>query len=328
MGKKTQRDVVAAGAVVWRLVGRRLEVLLIHRPRYDDWSWPKGKLARSHEPLPMCAVREVQEETGIPVLLGAKLPTVRYTLASGARKVCHYWAATPAEVDGPAAGALRARGEIKDCSADEVDEMRWVEARKAHTLLSRSDDVEPLGALLDMWDDDELRTWTLLVIRHGRAKKRSAWEGSESNRPLTKEGQKQSRSLVPILAAFGVQEVISSPWERCAATVAPFAAASDNTVLHAPEITEKSAKKRPAGVRSLVDDLLIRPREVTAVCTHRPVLPFVLEAVAKRSPHRVGKKLPKENPYLRTAEVLVVHMAQRENRRARVVAVEVHRPHN
>src|SRR5699024_2061759 len=99
------------------------------------------------------------------------------------------------------------------------------------------------------------------------------------------------------------------------------------SVVHAPEITEKAAKKRPGGVRALVDDLLARPREATVVCTHRPVLPFVLEAVAKRSPHRVSKKLPKENPYLRTAEVLVIHMAQREHRRARVVAVELHRPH-
>src|SRR5699024_1866090 len=127
---------------------------------------------------------------------------------------------------------------------------------------------------------------------------------------------------------FAVQEVISSPWERCAATVAPYAQVSEDTVVHAPEITEKAAKKRPGGVRALVDDLLARPREATVVCTHRPVLPFVLEAVAKRSPHRVSKKLPKENPYLRTAEVLVIHMAQREHRRARVVAAELPRPHS
>src|SRR5690625_3176103 len=83
---KSRREVLAAGAVVWRVVGRRLEVLLIHRPRYDDWSWPKGKLDSKDEPLPLCAVREVQEETGVPVLLGAKLPTVRYKLPGGAKK--------------------------------------------------------------------------------------------------------------------------------------------------------------------------------------------------------------------------------------------------
>ncbi|WP_147918752.1 NUDIX hydrolase [Ruania zhangjianzhongii] len=323
---KSRREVVAAGAVVWRMNGRKLEVLLIHRPRYDDWSWPKGKLDDADESLPMCAVREVQEETGVPVLLGVKLPTVRYKLAGGEKKVCHYWAATAVDPEGPAAGALHARGKIKKCSKHEVDQVRWVEARKAAKLLTRSDDKEPLGALLDLWEDDVLRTWTLLVVRHGRAKKRSAWKGGESTRPLTPAGQKQSANLVPLLAAFGVQEVISSPWERCAATVRPFAEASDNDVLLAPEITESSAKKRPAGVRALVDDLLARPREVTAVCTHRPVLPFVLEAVTKRSPHRVAKRLPKENPYLRTAEVLVIHMARRNHRKARVVSVEAYRP--
>lgn len=323
---RSRREVLAAGAVVWRVVGRRLEVLLIHRPRYDDWSWPKGKLAAKDEPLPLCAVREVQEETSVPVLLGPKLPTVRYTISGGAVKVCHYWAASPVDPDGPAAGALRARGTIKKCSKHEVDEVRWVDARKAAKLLTRADDAEPLGALLDMWEDDVLRTWTLLVVRHGRAKKRSAWPQGESSRPLTPAGQRQSRNLVPILAAFGVQEVISSPWERCTATVRPFAEASDNDVLLAPEITESAAKKRPAGARALVDDLLAREREVTAVCTHRPVLPFVLEAISKRSPHRVVKRLPKENPYLRTAEVLVLHMARRNHRKARVVSVERYRP--
>lgn len=323
---KSRRTVVAAGAVVWRVKGRTLEVLLIHRPRYDDWSWPKGKLDGEDESLPMCAVREVQEETGVPVLLGVKLPTVRYKLAGGTDKVCHYWAATPVDPEGPAAGAVSARGTIKKCSKHEVDQVRWVEARKAAKLLTREDDREPLGALLDLWEDDVLRTWTLLVVRHGRAKKRSAWKGGESSRPLTPAGKKQSAALVPLLAAFGVQEVISSPWERCAATVQPFAEASDNDVLLAPEITESSAKKRPAGVRALVDDLLARPREVTAVCTHRPVLPFVLEAVSKRSPHRVTKRLPKKDPYLRTAEVLVIHMARRNHRKARAVAVEMYRP--
>src|SRR5699024_9439996 len=176
MSGKSRRDVLAAGAIVWRVAGRRLEVLLIHRPRYDDWAWPKGKLDGAHEPLAMCAVREVQEETGVAVRLGAelrtgkcrlgaKLPTVKYKLGNGTRKVVHYWAATPVAADGPAAGALRARGQIEPCSPDEVDQMHWVEANKARELLTRDDDIDPLGALLDMWDDDELHTWTLLVVR-------------------------------------------------------------------------------------------------------------------------------------------------------------------
>src|SRR5699024_8625188 len=90
MSGKSRSDVLAAGAIVWRVAGRRLEVLLIHRPRYDDWSWPKGKLDGAHEPLAMCAVREVQEETGVAVRLGAKLPTVKYKLGTG----CARWFTT------------------------------------------------------------------------------------------------------------------------------------------------------------------------------------------------------------------------------------------
>ncbi|UFU02605.1 histidine phosphatase family protein [Ruania suaedae] len=323
----SSRQVVhAAGALVWRVVGRRLDVMLIHRPRYDDWSWPKGKLDSPAEPLPMCAVREVQEETGVPVVLGAPLPTVRYRLAGGQLKVCHYWAATPADVDGVDVAAINARPPIKPAPKHEVDEVRWVEARKAKKLLTRSEDVEPLGALIDLWEDGLLRTWTLLLVRHGRARKRSAWPGGEETRPLTPVGQAQAKALVPVLAAYGVHEVISSPWLRCRATMTPYSDACDTAIVSAPQLTETAARDRPAGARSLVNDLLGSPREATAVCTHRPVLPFVLEAVDSRSPHRVSRSLPRENPYLRTGEILVVHMARREHRRARVVAVETCRP--
>src|SRR5699024_7161250 len=120
MSGKSRRDVLAAGAIVWRVAGRRLEVLLIHRPRYDDWPWPRRRLAGANERLGMCGVRDVQEETGVAARLGAKLPTVKYKLGHGTRKVVHYWAATPVAADGPAAGALRARGQIEPCSPDEV----------------------------------------------------------------------------------------------------------------------------------------------------------------------------------------------------------------
>ncbi len=73
MAKAGSTTVHAAGAIVWRGTGRTLEVLLVHRPRYDDWSWPKGKLDPG-ESLPACAVREVAEETGHSIVLGLPLP--------------------------------------------------------------------------------------------------------------------------------------------------------------------------------------------------------------------------------------------------------------
>src|SRR5699024_12533745 len=72
MSGKSRRDVLAAGALVWRVAGRRLEVLLIHRPRCGDWSWPNGQLGGAHEPRAMCALRAGQEETGVVVRIAPR----------------------------------------------------------------------------------------------------------------------------------------------------------------------------------------------------------------------------------------------------------------
>ena len=82
--------VTAAGALPWRVKKDQLEVLLIHRPRYDDWSWPKGKLDAG-ETVPECAVREVEEEIGLHAPLGIPLPPIHYHVPAGL-KVVHSWA--------------------------------------------------------------------------------------------------------------------------------------------------------------------------------------------------------------------------------------------
>src|SRR5690606_21955830 len=88
-GDAMTRTVYAAGTVVWRLDERKkLEVLLVHRPRYDDWSWPKGKQEEG-ETLAACAVRETEEEAGVAVILGQPLPKVVYKLGDGSRKEVH-----------------------------------------------------------------------------------------------------------------------------------------------------------------------------------------------------------------------------------------------
>ena len=88
----------AAGGVLWRLGPGGLEVLVVHRPRYDDWSFPKGKLDRADDDDEMCAVREVREETGYDVAVGPELPGVNYTDNQCRPKAVRYWAMTP--VDG------------------------------------------------------------------------------------------------------------------------------------------------------------------------------------------------------------------------------------
>lgn len=310
----------AAGALVWRVHRERLEVLLIHRPRYEDWSWPKGK-PRKKETLPACAVREVAEETGIEVVLGRPLPHVRYTLGNGKRKMNWYWAAQPAPDPAP----LRARPRTRPAPADEVDQAIWVDAVQGLRMLTRRSDRAPLKALLDAYADGELATWAVLLTRHGSATKRSSWPGQETTRPLTPRGQRQARALVPAFAAFGAERIITSSWARCAQTVAPYAEASALRSEELPALTEAGASATPQHVHDLLGQVLAGEAPVI-VCTHRPVLPIALEAVASRSRKRVRAHLPAADPYLRPGEVLVLHLAARPGKHPRVVALETLRP--
>jgi 8-oxo-dGTP pyrophosphatase MutT (NUDIX family) len=123
-------DVVACGALVERTVDGVPEVLIVHRPRYDDWSLPKGKLDPG-ETIEACAVREVLEETGYDVTLGERLPDIRYVDRKGRPKVVHYWRA---RVSG---GTFLVN--------DEVDEIRWLEPAAAAALLTYARDRELLG---------------------------------------------------------------------------------------------------------------------------------------------------------------------------------------
>ena len=131
-------SVTAAGAIPWRLnsVNKdQLEVLLIHRPRYDDWSWPKGKIDAG-ETIPECAVREVEEETGLRCSLGPELPSTDYTDPKGRPKRVRYWAM---EVVG---GELRYE--------HEVDAARWLSPLEATEALSYERDADVLRAALSL----------------------------------------------------------------------------------------------------------------------------------------------------------------------------------
>ena len=319
-GSPRQRPVEAAGALVWRERRGALEVVLVHRPKYDDWSWPKGKLDPG-ESVAAAAVREVEEETGLTIVLGAPLPTLRYRTGDGGTKRVQYWAARVARRgDGP---ALAARPPVSRASEDEIDDMRWVGVEKARRALTRPTDVEPLEALVALHAKQRLVTDVLVIARHGRAKRRSAWKGGETDRPLTSTGRAQARALVPVLAAFGVLDVVTSRWERCAATIQPYADAAGLTPGSA-YLTEAEHERSPSRVAGGVHRLLERRRDVV-LCTHRPVLPTVLDVLGQHSPRHVADALPTTDPYLKTGEVLVAHVAQTP-KGPRVVAVEQHRP--
>jgi 8-oxo-dGTP pyrophosphatase MutT (NUDIX family)/phosphohistidine phosphatase SixA len=315
------RVVEAAGALVWRERKGVLQVALVHRPRYKDWSWPKGKLDPG-EVAPIAAVREVAEETGRTVVLGIPLPGLRYALSDGRRKHVHYWAARLTERSDKA--VLRARPAVVRASADEIDEMRWLEVTAADRKLTRAADRAPLAALVHAHRKGRLDSRALVVARHGRAVTRSAWKGGELGRPLTPSGKQQARALVPVLAAFGVRDVVSSQWARCAQSVEPYAGAAGVPVRISRVLTEAEHGKSPARVAAEVRHLLESQRG-TVLCTHRPVLPTVLDVVGQHARRSVADDVPVEDPFLLPGEVLVAHVTD-TRKGPRVIAVERHRP--
>ncbi len=122
----------AAGGVVWRRVGERTEVVLVHRPHYDDWTFPKGK-RKGDETDEECALREVEEETGLRCSLGDELPSTEYEDSRGRPKIVRWWTMEP-------------ESDTTEIDEDEVDEARWVSTYEASLLLTYDRDRRLLEA--------------------------------------------------------------------------------------------------------------------------------------------------------------------------------------
>ena len=130
-----RREIRAAGGAVLRpRQGGGVEICIVHRPKYDDWSLPKGKLDRG-ESFEQAAVREVLEETGLRCRLLQELPSVTYPDHKGRRKVVRYWLMEPLEDTGFTPN-------------DEVDELRWLEIPAAAALVTYEHDKELVASLV------------------------------------------------------------------------------------------------------------------------------------------------------------------------------------
>ena len=286
--------VLAAGALAWREKGGKLQVLLVHRPRYDDWSVPKGKLDKG-ETLPAAAVREVAEETGLP---------------DGRTKIVQYWL-----------GTVRAKVAPGPENAAEIDKVRWVPLAEAEGMVARQGDQVLLQSLRRFAEAGELRTAPVVIQRHGAAVSRAKWRRGEGARPLNSKGKKQAKALPPLLDAFDPGSVVSSPWERCLSTVEPLAKNEGLTVRTKGELTEAGHAEHPSRTEAVIDRVLSEARP-TVVCTHRPVLPTVIEAVRRVSRPGAALELPREDPYLAAGEALLLHVTPE----GVVVAIERHLP--
>lgn len=261
--------VYAAGVLCWRESKAGVEVALVHRAKYNDWGFAKGKQDPG-ELLPETAVREVFEETGLRVRLGRKLAEMHYTLPTGEDKEVHYWASkvTPKSI-------LNSTFKPND----EIAAVEWLPAAEALARLSYPHDIELLRDALELHERGELETRALIVLRHAKATPRSDWTLSEKKRPLLPEGEQQAKRLANLLAAFGPKRVVTSPWKRCHDTVVPYAKLRKRAIVERGQLTEASNAKGPRKTKNVIEDLL-EDSKTAVVCTHRPALPNVLDALA------------------------------------------------
>lgn len=308
---RVSADVLAAGALCWRHGADGIEVVLVHRPRYNDWSWPKGKV-EAGETLPEAAVREVKEETGLDIHLGVPLPSAEYMVGGKNLKKVFYWSA-------------QVKGEhiFAPANPREVDRAEWLPIGEARTKLTSYADREQLDALEIFDSTDALRAWPLVLVRHGKAFPRSKWHETEHVRPLLKLGTRQSMALTGLLSAWDTKKLISSPWKRCMATLTPLSAATGKPIRKASTLSEKATAANPEKTARFIEKLLTRGKPVI-YCTHRPVLPTILDIYAEHSPKRIIEKLPQEDPYLKPGEVLVAYV--RPGTLPRIVEIERVRP--
>ena len=256
------RLVRGAGGVVSRtLPGGVVEIALVHRPGYDDWTLPKGKLDPG-EIEEFTAVREIEEETGLRCRLEKWLGTTRYVDHKARRKVVHYWLMRPLS------GFFSPNRE--------VDELRWVPPHKAVDLLTYEHDRALLGRLdghMELSQHPHMRS--VYLVRHAKAGDREEWDGPDHMRPLTKSGLKQAEVLADRLEAFSITRITSSPHVRCLETVEPIARRLGLRVILSDALVEGTD---PAVSRAFLEE---SAQSATIACSHGDVISGVMEHFAE-----------------------------------------------
>ncbi|MFC9998133.1 NUDIX domain-containing protein [Nocardia sp. NPDC127526] len=282
---RVSANILAAGAVLWReAADGGIEIAMVHRPKYDDWSLPKGKLDPGETPV-VAAVREVAEETGLRSRLGRYLGHVTYPV-TGHRKLkrVDYWAAHVLD------GAFE--------SNSEVDEIVWCGLDGLMDALSYPMDRSIVRNFLRLPADTD----TLLLVRHAKAGRRERFSGPDEERPLEKAGRAQAGNLVPNLLAFGATEIYSAPPLRCVQTVTPLAEALGVDVKLDPLFSE-------SGYAAAPDAALARARElgsdpaVQVISSQGKVIPGLMETWAARD----GLSLPPARNRKGSVWVLSLH---------------------
>jgi 8-oxo-(d)GTP phosphatase len=284
----------AAGAILWRPGDDGPEVALVHRPKYDDWSFPKGK-AKTGEHVLRTAVREVWEESGVWPVLGRRLPSREYEKERRLKRV-DYWTATGGDGDFH--------------PSEEVDRVDWLSVPEAERRLSYPHDAD----LLREFAAGPKRTTPHIVLRHTSAGDKHEWDGEDVLRPLDERGRAEAADLAEALAVFGPTRVISSATARCLETVLPYAArmGADIRTAWAFSMGTPMAASKEAGGRF---SRLVGEDRPTLVCTHGELVPELIG----RACEALGAPVP-EDPRLPKGGFWVLHVAD-----GALVAAERHR---
>jgi len=246
-------------------------VALVHRPKYGDWSLPKGKLRRGEHPL-ATTCREVAEETGVCAVAGRRLDIEHYDTASGPKAV-EYWAMRGPDADfEPTA---------------EVDRLAWLPLAEARRRLDYEHDTYAIDAL-EVLAASAVNGSAVLLVRNGRAVHIRRWEGSEADRPLDTEGQEQAEALRRTLPAFGPTRLLSARAARCADTMRPLGADLGLTVEPEPALGEDEYVLYPRrGVLRVLE--LAGAGPTTAVCAPGAVIGHLLAALADDADLALGE---------------------------------------
>lgn len=290
----------AAGAVLWRPGTRGREVALIHRPTYDDWTLPKGKLKNGEHVL-RAAVREVEEETGAKPILGRRMSPQRY-LKNGRPKQVEWWSAVAAT-------------DPRFVPGQEVDQLEWLPLEQARTRLTWPRDVPVLAEFAD----GPARTAPLLLVRHASTTEKRQWREADELRPLDAAGRSAATRLAELLASFGRARIVTSPTARCVETVLPYARLTGARVTtdEAFAVWTRSASTTgtydwdaaEARLATLLDDGV-----PTIICTHGELAPTLLVAACNRL-----AATPPADPTLQKAAFWALHNAD-----GRLAAIERH----
>ena len=328
------------------------ELCLVYRPKYDDWSWPKGK-NEPKESHRHTAVREVGEETGYAVTLGPHIAQIEYPLEnegkksiskSGAKnssqnnnkievvKRIHYWMMR--EIDENAAmKRLPAFGPIKPAKPTEIGNVIWLTPSKARKKLTHDSDRKVLDAFLEKLHAGQTEYKTLILVRHGKAESRKSWQGSEATRPITPLGSAASYALGRELACYAPNRIVSSPWKRCVETVATFAHDSSLSIEQIAELTEDHHENKPKSTLSVliseIQNLDCNTQNTeaninnsTVMCLHRPIIGTFFDYLRGITKPRAHKRiLSQKSPYMPTGSAIVLHISD-TSKGARIIDIE------